>query len=238
MRESNSGRKRKLAAVALTAFAVGFMLLLSWLIGRPLLRFVEEPEQFRNWVDRHGVWGPLTFVGCVLLQVVIAMIPGEPFEIIAGYAFGWLEGLLLTLIGIALGSVLIFFLSRRFGKPLARLFFSEEKLDRLEFLQKTKKFRLIAFLLMFLPGTPKDLLSYAVGMTTIDLKTWLLVVTIARIPSVLTSVVGGDALGMKNYWFAAIVFGATLLISLLGLGIYNRICARQQEKRGEIDGEG
>lgn len=230
MQDSNAKKKQKLFAVAAMVFAVLFMLLLTWLIGKPLLRFVNEPEKFRAWVDGHGVWGRFAYVGCVLLQVVLAMIPGEPFEIIAGYAFGLLEGFLLCMLGIALGSMIIFYLSRRIGPPLARLFFSEEKLQKLDFLQKSKKFRIIAFLLMLLPGTPKDLLSYVVGLTNIKVRAWLLLVTVARIPSVLTSVVGGDALGMQNYQFAILVFGGTLLISAVGLWIYNRICEKHQTK--------
>lgn len=60
--------------------------------------------------------------GMMVLQVVVAVIPGEALEIGAGYAFGAWEGLLLCLIGAAIGSAIIFFfvklLASRWWKPL------------------------------------------------------------------------------------------------------------------------
>ena len=41
--------------------------------------------------------------------------------------------------------------------------------------------------------------------------------------------VGGDALGTSNYWFAAAVFAITLVISLVGLLFYKKICNRHEK---------
>lgn len=64
-----------------------------------MLKFVSEPEKFRAWVDGHGIYGRLAFIGMMVLQVFIAIIPGEPLEIGAGYAFGMWEGTLLCMAG-------------------------------------------------------------------------------------------------------------------------------------------
>ena len=80
-----------------------------------------------------------------------------------------------------------------------------------------------------LPGTPKDLLCYYAGLTDIKLSTLLIICSVGRIPSVLTSTLGGDALGTKSYIFAAVVFGLTLLISAGGFWIYSRICSKHQQ---------
>lgn len=42
-----------------------------------------NPEKFRLWVDGHGLWGRVLYVGMCFLQVVVAIIPGEPLEIAA-----------------------------------------------------------------------------------------------------------------------------------------------------------
>mgnify|MGYP000043083382 CR=1 FL=1 len=39
-------------------------------------------------MDSHGFGGKLAMVGMMVLQVVVAVIPGEALEIGAGYAFG------------------------------------------------------------------------------------------------------------------------------------------------------
>lgn len=51
------------------------------------------------------------------------------------------------------------------------------------------------------------------------------------IPSMITSTVGGDALGLQNYVFAIIIFVVSVAISGIGLLIYNHIC--KKEKREE-----
>lgn len=70
------------------------------------------------------------------------------------------------------------------------------------------------------PGTPKDLLTYCAGLTHMRLGKWLAISVVGRIPSVITSTIGGDALGAGSYGFAALVFGATLLLCGAGLVVY------------------
>ena len=202
--------------------------LVCWFAGRPLIRFVREPERFQAWVDAQGVRAPLLFVGMVVLQIVVAIIPGEPLEIAAGYAFGALEGTLLCLIGALVGRVAVFLLVRRFGVRAVEVFFPLEKVQSLRFLQNEKKLTFWVFFLFFLPGTPKDVLCYIVGLTKLPLRSWIIISTIAPIPSIITSTIGGSALGMGRYAFAAAVFGATLAISAAGLLVYRRVSRRNE----------
>jgi len=207
-------------------------LLLSALIfffaGTPLIRFAQEPEQFRAWVDEQGVMAPIAFLGMLVLQIVVAVIPGEPLEIAAGYAFGAVEGTLLCLIGALVGRVAVFLLVRRFGVRAVEVFFPLEKVQSLRFLQNEKKLTFWVFFLFFLPGTPKDVLCYIVGLTKLPLRSWIIISTIAPIPSIITSTIGGSALRMGRYTFAAAVFGATLAISAAGLLVYRRVSRRNE----------
>lgn len=220
-------QKRWIAGTGIFLF-----LLLSALIfffaGKPLIRFAQEPERFRAWVDEQGVWAPIAFLGMLILQIVVAAIPGEPLEIAAGYAFGALEGTLLCLFGAFLGRVAVFLLVRRFGARAVDVFFPLEKLNTLSFLQNKKRLTLWVFFLFFLPGTPKDLLCYVVGLTDLPLKSWLLICAIAPFPSIVTSTIGGDALGMGNYAFALLVFIVTMAISGGGLLAYRAICEARE----------
>ena len=201
--------------------------------GKPLVQFVQEPERFRAWVDQQGILAPIAFLGMLILQIVVAVIPGEPLEIAAGYAFGALEGTILCILGTWIGGLMVFLLVRRFGTRAVEVFFPLEKLNDLKFLKNEKKLTFWVFLVFFLPGTPKDVLCYFVGLTKLPLRTWILISAVARIPSIVTSTVGGDALGMQNYTFAALVFAATMAISGVGLLLYRGIC-RRQEKGGEV----
>ncbi len=227
-----SERAKKIIAAASLAVFIILMLVLAYVVGRPLLKYVQEPEKFREWVDSAGIMGRVYFLGIQFLQVVIALIPGEPVEIGAGYAFGAVEGTLLCMLGTIAGSMAVYFFVRRFGIKAVEIFFPIEKIEQLRFLNTAKKRDALMFLLMFIPGTPKDLLGYVAPIVGLSPGAWLFITAVARIPSVVTSTVGGGALGGRNYVFAVIAFAVTLLISGIGLLIYRRIC-EAHAKRGK-----
>ena len=212
--------------IILTAAALFLLLFMAsaWLLGRPMLEFVSEQERFRAWVGENALLGKAAFVGMMAMQVFVAIIPGEPLEIVAGYAFGAVEGTLLCLAGATIGSILVFLFVRKFGVRAVELFFPKEKIENLKFLQDSRRLNLMVFLIFFIPGTPKDVLCYCVGLTKMKLPTWVLITATARIPSVITSTIGGDALGLGAHGFAAAVFAATLALSAVGLLIYKKIC--------------
>lgn len=219
-------RKKKIAAgVGLLLFVL-ITAALCLLVGRPMIDFVSQPEEFRDWVDSHGIVSRLAFIGMVVFQAIVAVIPGEPLEIGAGYAFGAVEGTFLCVVGTTVGGIIVFALARTLGMRIVSLFFSEEKIRSVSFLQNTRRLNTVAFLVFLLPGTPKDLLSYCAGLTQIRWSFWLLLTSLARLPSIVTSTVGGNALGVQRYAFAVGVFAVTLVLSGIGLYLYNRIAKK------------
>ena len=161
-------KQKKIIAWAAIAIFLLLSAAVGWFIGRPLVRFASRPEEFRLWVDGHGLLGMAAYVGMVFLQVVVAVIPGEPLEISGGYAFGALRGSVLCLLGGVLGSVAVFALVRRFGRELVEIFFPREKLEKLKFLQSSPKRDALFWLIFTVPGTPKDLLCYFAGLTDLS----------------------------------------------------------------------
>ena len=95
------------------------------------------------------------------------------------------------------------------------VFFPADKLEKLHFLLHTSPKRTALFWLIFtVPGTPKDLLCYFAGLTDLPWGTWLLIATVGRLPSIVTSTVGGSALGEQNYRAAVIAFAIALELDL------------------------
>lgn len=225
-------RKKTLSLAAVVIFLLATAAV-AWFVGRPMIHFARRPELFRAWVESHGVWGPVAYAAMVFLQVIVAVIPGEPLEIVGGYAFGAWWGTVLCLIGAALGSAAVFALVRRWGAPLVEVFFPPEKLERLRFLRRTSPKRTAVLWLIFtLPGTPKDLLSYFAGLTDLSWGAWMLIATVGRLPSILTSTVGGDALGEANYTLAIVAFALALAVAGGGWLVYRAICRRNERKNG------
>ncbi len=225
-------KQRKLFSIASISIFVLLSAAVCWFVGRPMLEFISEPERFREWVCNHGFWGKAAFVGMVVLQIVVAIIPGEPLEIGAGYAFGVWEGTLLCLIGALIGSIIVFLFVRYFGVKVVHVFFPEEKIQSLKFLQNSKKLNLLTFIVFSIPGTPKDILCYFMGLTKMKLSTWVSITAVARIPPIVTSTIGGNALGLKQYQFGIIFLLATFLISGCGILVYRQICKSQKGEDG------
>lgn len=222
-----SDTQKKCISVAVFFLFLIFCAVVGWYIGVPMVRLAEKPQEFRLWVNQFGIWGKLIFVTMVIFQVLIALIPGEPLELAAGYAFGALEGTILSMMGILIGSWLVFLLVRCFGIKLVSVFFSNREIQKLHFLKDPRKTKIIVFLFMLIPGTPKDLLSYFAGLTKLTTAQWLTIVAVARIPSLVTSTVTGAAAGEKNYGLVAVMVLTTLLFSSVGLLYYRKICREQ-----------
>ena len=222
-------KHKKLISAAGIALFLLLSLAIFWFVGKPFLAFVSEPEKFRLWVDGHGIWGRLAFLGMMLLQVFVAIIPGEPLEIGAGYAFGAVEGTILCILGAGIGSALVFFFVRRFGVKAVEVFISQEKIRSVRFLNDPKRLYPLITIAFLLPGAPKDVLCYCAGLTPIRFRHFLWISSICRLPSVVTSVLGGNALGSGNWQAAVWIFLATMAVSLIGLLIYKRISRFREE---------
>ena len=233
MKRTLTEKQKKALSISAVVIFIALFAALAWFVGRPMIRFARQPEQFRSWVDGHGALGCAAYAAMVFLQVVVAIIPGEPLEIAGGYAFGAWWGTALCLIGAVLGSAAVFALVRRWGRPLAEVVFPKEKLDKLQFLHSSPKRTALLWLIFTAPGTPKDLLCYFAGLTDMKWRTWLLIATVGRLPSIVTSTVGGGALGDRNYTAAAIAFGVALTAAGVGYLVYRAVCRRNGQKGEE-----
>ena len=217
-------RRRKLISILSLIAVLALFGVIDYYVGRPLVReFRESPETFRDYVKGHGLLGDLLMMGIMALQVIVALIPGEPFELGAGFVFGWFKGTLLCLLGAAAASTLVFLAVRKWGVKLVELFFPREKIERFSFLRNEKKLNLLVFMLFLIPGTPKDLITYLVGVTPMKLSHFLLLSTVARIPSVISSTITGSLTQRGSYTAAIITYAVTLAITGVCVGWYRKI---------------
>ena len=233
--ENNTEYKKRRKAVSIVSAAVLLALFAAAtvMLWNPLINTIQNPEQFRAWVNLHGIMGRFLFIGMMALQIVFAVIPGEPMELGAGYAFGTLEGTVLCLVGAVVGSSIIFLFTKLLGIKMVETFVSREKIRSMRFMKYSKNLNAIVFFAFLIPGTPKDILTYFIGLTSMKLKTFLILTSIARIPSVITSTITGNALGMQDYKNAAIVYSVTAAVSLIGAVVYRRISKHYKRENGE-----
>jgi uncharacterized membrane protein YdjX (TVP38/TMEM64 family) len=223
-------KKRRIKSIIFLILLILFSLIIAYYFKGELVDFFNDPAVIKNKIDGYGMFGPLVFIILFVFQIVIAIIPGEPLEIAAGYAFGIFWGTIIVLIGTTIGSLLVFKLTRKFGVKFAELFISKKKLNSLEYLKDSKKLHNVIFIIFLIPGTPKDIFTYFIGLTDMSLKNWMILATIARFPSIISSVIAGDAIVSKNNTLIISVFLITGLLSVIGLYFYNQFIERSQKK--------
>ena len=228
-----SDKQKKIFSFLSITILIAFFAVATILLWKPFTDTFQNPERFRMWIDSHGIWGRLAFIGMAALQVIFAIIPGEPLELGAGYAFSTMEGTVLCLLGDAVGTSVIFLLTKRLRIKLVEMFVSWEKMESLHFLQNNEKLNMLVFILFLIPGTPKDIITYVIGLTPMKLRMFLILTSIARIPSILTSTMAGNALGVQNYRAAVIVYAVTGMISLAGVFAYRKLSGVLKKAKGK-----
>ena len=181
-----------------------------------------------GWIGEHYWLGSLLMIAVCALQVIVALVPGEVVEISAGLLFGWWQGMIICIVGMTLGSIVVILLVRRFGRRFVEAFYPPDKIDTLPILNDPAKRNLMTFLLFLIPGTPKDLLTYVVGLTRMSIPVYILLTAFARIPSVVVSTLSGDAAGKDNLLLTVLFFGVSAAISIGGYFVYRAIEKRSR----------
>lgn len=226
----DSVRHRRIVGIISLVIVVLLFLAATAFVWQYFSRFTSyDADQFKAYIDSFGWKGRFVLLGLQVLQILVALIPGELVEIGAGYAFGAIEGTLLCMAGVAIASSLIFILVKRWGIRLVSMFVEPQKIDELRFINNEKKLKRTIFLLFFIPSTPKDLFTYFAGLTRITLPEFLAISMLARIPSLVSSTIGGNIIGESNYVGAIILFSITGAVSLGGMWIYSLILKKHQK---------
>lgn len=257
-KEKRSSTGKKIVAIVSLLLFVGLVFLLQIYIVQPMIDGLfggaQPVDPNAPWYERlfssvdpdnldltymsdmyksSPVKTVLVYIGIQVLQVFIALIPGEVVEVAAGVLFGPWMGLVYSLIGVAIASSIVFLLTKLLGIRFVELFVSADKINSMKLIKSNRRLNMLVFLIFFIPGTPKDLLTYFVGLTRMKLHTFLLISLAARIPSVLSSTFAGEALRQQEYKTSLIIFAATGVAAVIGYTVYTIISKRHEKKEKE-----
>ena len=199
------------AAVTLGCFAA-----LYFTLGKELLNIITDQQEFKIWIDSFSVPANLMFVFIRAFQTVVKIIPAEPLEIGSGYVWGTFGGFLYCMIGTEIGSLVILVLTKVFGVRFAELFIDIKKINEWEFIKNSKRKYLLLFIIYLIPGTPKDIITYFIGLTDTKFLPFLIITGIARIPAIISSTYCGSRLIDNNYTLFIAVFAVITAASVLG----------------------
>ena len=203
------------------------------LFHRDTILEFRDLEAMKSLLRSHSREGGLVYLALQILQIVISFLPGQPLQIAAGYLYGFLNTVLLSWLGAGIGTVLSYYLAKLLGRDSLKLFFRDETIDR--YIQKlnSKRSYIIVFFLYLIPGLPKDIISYAAGISNMRFKAFLPISLIGRTPAMCVSILVGTALDSEQYWAVggmAVLMAGIFLVCVLKRRELNRFLDRVYEK--------
>ncbi len=217
----NKKEKRKQPPTRKVIAFAQLLLLLTIVIGIPTLIIVSNPgfldhfrsvEKFDAWISEYTGIGLIIYVICQVMQIIISVLPGQIIQIAGGYIFGFPLTFIASLIGATVGTMITFFLAKLLGKNAVEVICGEERFHKYQAIMSTSRARKVIFLLYLIPGLPKDVVSYAAGVSEMNPLEFLFLSLMGRTPAMTISILFGVMLDSDNYVSAVILAIVVLVI--------------------------
>ena len=113
MKKTNKAKIIKLIALIL----IIAILLIATIYMIPIMKEIKTLEgqaQFKEKITQSGIIGVLILFGLELAQVILAILPGEPIEILAGICFGPIWGTIFLMVSVFIVTCIIYFFVKKF----------------------------------------------------------------------------------------------------------------------------
>ncbi len=146
-----------------------------------------------SWVEGQGALAPLLFIA-MYAAATVAFVPGSILTLAAGAVFGVPRGIAFVFIGAVIGSSLAFLVSRHLARPaVERRIAGDARFRRIDAAVE-REGRRIVFLLRLSPVLPYNLLNYALGLTKVRYRDYLLA-SVGMLPGTALYVYSGRVAG-------------------------------------------
>lgn len=228
--KTNETRMRRAIACCAAAAVTIALVVACVAYGPELFAFFADGSRLQAWVDDCGIFAPLAMAALIVFQIVVAVLPGEPLELGAGYAFGFWEGTALCLAAGLVGTLIVVALVRTLGMKAVELFFSREKIASMKWLQDSARFELLMFVCFLIPGTPKDIMTYIAGLTNCPAWRIALITTVGRVPAIVSSTAMAGFAAAGDWTATAAVVALTAAFAVAGLAAYAMVVRREKKR--------
>lgn len=141
-------------------------------------------DSFREFILSYGTWANIIFMLVQVTQIVVPIIPGGLTTIFGVVIFGAFWGFIYNYISICIGSMLVFFISRTFGKSIVLNFFGEDTFDKYKHKIKDKTYEKFFAWAILLPIAPDDFLCYLTGLSDMSFKKYATIILLCKPPSI------------------------------------------------------
>jgi uncharacterized membrane protein YdjX (TVP38/TMEM64 family) len=196
--------------------AVGTYLLYTF----GLIDLFADRHRMLRFIHEHRAYSVLIFIALQAIQVVAAPVPGEVTGFVGGYFFGTFWGIIYSTIGLTIGSWLAFVIARVLGRHLVEAFVNARTIKQYDYVMKHKGL-FLAFLMFLIPGFPKDLLCYLLGLGHMGQRDFLIVSTSGRLLGTVLLTLGGTYFRDQRYGALFTLVGVCIFLVLLTM-IYRK----------------
>jgi uncharacterized membrane protein YdjX (TVP38/TMEM64 family) len=176
-----------------------------------LIDLFLDRQRMTKFIHEHRAYSAFIFIGLQALQVVAAPVPGEVSGFVGGYFFGTFWGIVYSTIGLAIGSWAAFMIARLLGRHIVEVVVNADVIKRYDYVMKHKGL-FLAFLMFLIPGFPKDILCYVLGLGHMGQRDFLMVSTSGRVLGTTLLTVGGTLFRDARY-------GAFFTVVGIGIGM-------------------
>jgi len=170
---------------------------------------LDDLEQIKTFMEQSGSLGPFLIILLQALQVILVPIPGQITGLISGFFYGPFLGTFYSMVGLAIGSFIAFYLSRKLGRPFVEKIVPAETLQRFNHISENSKVSVI-FLVFLLPMLPDDAICFLCGLTRIKISTLMVVAILGRLPGTFIANFIGNGVALTNLQTGYIFLATTL----------------------------
>ncbi|WP_343209288.1 TVP38/TMEM64 family protein [Anaerolentibacter hominis] len=137
-------------------------------------------EALENFLMPLGVAAPLLFVIIQIVQVVLPIIPAGLSCLAGVLLFGPIGGFIYNYIGICIGSMFAFLISRRFGMKAVERIADSKAIGKYMGWVHNGKFDKWFAIAIFAPVAPDDVLCFLAGVTTMKFKKFMTIILLGK----------------------------------------------------------
>jgi len=135
----------------------------------------------QKYIGKYGAFGPVFLTAFQAIQVVIRVLPGFLGCAAGSVMFGPAVGFWCNYIGIGGGSIIAFFLARKYGMPLLDDLFPSGRYNKWSvWASKSKSYTGFLFMAMLLPLFPDDFLCYLTGVSKMTAKRFIWIIVLGK----------------------------------------------------------
>lgn len=168
---------KKISIISIVAILILLCVLMKTIINEK----INSVEAFRDYMKAFGIFAPVVLTFFQALQVVIPIVPGYLGCAAGALAFGTATGFLCNYIGICVGSIIAYFLAKRFGIDIVLSLFSEKMYNKWSTrIEKSKSYSFFLFVATLLPLFPDDFLCYFSGLIKMNQKKFIWIILLGK----------------------------------------------------------